>query len=113
MFAEVDLVFVTSEKLRQRASRLSDRVHMFPFGVNYEAFEQVRMAAAQAPADLRSLPPPIVGYVGGVHQWIDQPLVCAVADALPEASIVLIGPCQTDVSALKSRANIHLLAARG
>ena len=112
MFAEVDLVFVTSEKLRQRASRLSDRVHMFPFGVNYEAFEQVRMAAAQAPADLRSLPPPIVGYVGGVHQWIDQPLVCAVADALPEASIVLIGPCQTDVSALKSRANIHLLGAR-
>ncbi len=112
LFGEVDLVFVTSEKLRQRASRFSERVHLFPFGVNYEAFEGVRMAADEVPADLRDLPHPVIGYVGGVHQWVDQPLVCAVADALPDASVVLIGPQQTEVSALESRPNVHLLGAR-
>lgn len=112
IFGEVDLVFVTSEKLRERAARFSERVHVFPFGVNYEAFERERLAADEGPPDLCSLPRPVVGYVGGVHQWIDQPLVCAVADALPEASIVLVGPWQTDVSALESRPNVHLLGAR-
>ena len=34
-FREVDLVFVTSEKLRERAAEFSGRVHLFPFGVNY------------------------------------------------------------------------------
>jgi len=112
IFGEVDLVFVTSEKLRERAARFSERVHVFPFGVNYEAFERERLTVDNEPTDLSSLPRPVVGYVGGVHQWIDQPLVCAVADALPEASIVLIGPRQTDVSALESRPNVHLLGAR-
>jgi uncharacterized SAM-binding protein YcdF (DUF218 family) len=112
MFREVDLVFVTSERLRQRAARDADRVHLFPFAVNYEAFERVRLAADEVPPDLRALPKPIVGYVGGLHHWIDQPLLCAVADALPQASVVLIGPRQTDVSSLESRPNIHLLGAR-
>src|SRR5947207_2676020 len=36
LFREVDLVFVTSEKLRQRALRYTPRVHFFPFAVSYE-----------------------------------------------------------------------------
>src|SRR5437867_6142008 len=36
LFREADLVFVTSERLRERAARLSSRVHVFPFGVSLE-----------------------------------------------------------------------------
>src|SRR5438094_1375467 len=36
LFAQADLVFVTSERLRERAARASDGVHVFPFGVNFD-----------------------------------------------------------------------------
>lgn len=112
LFAEADLVFVTSEKLRERAARVSRHVHLFSFGVKFEAFEAVRRDGGDPPADVRDLSRPIVGYVGGVHQWIDQELLAETAARLPEASFVLVGPLQTDTTRLAGRPNVHLLGAR-
>jgi uncharacterized SAM-binding protein YcdF (DUF218 family) len=105
-------VFVTSEKLRQRAARHAGRVHLFPFGVNLERFDHVRSAADAPPDDITSLPRPIVGYVGGLHHWVDQPLLSEVAAKLPDATFALVGPPQTDVSALARCGNVHLLGQR-
>jgi uncharacterized SAM-binding protein YcdF (DUF218 family)/glycosyltransferase involved in cell wall biosynthesis len=112
LFREVDLVFVTSEKLRDRAARFSDHVHLFPFGVNYRKFEQVRMGFDEVPADLRGIPRPVAGYVGGVHRWVDQSLLASVAERIPEVSFAFVGPTQTDVSQLAGCPNVHLLGAR-
>jgi uncharacterized SAM-binding protein YcdF (DUF218 family)/glycosyltransferase involved in cell wall biosynthesis len=112
LFRDADLVFVTSEQLRQRASRVSQRVHLFPFGVSLEAFDQARAAADPLPPDIAAVPRPIVGYVGGLHQWVDQGLLCDVAAAMPDASFVLVGPEQTDVSALRRLTNVHLLGKK-
>jgi uncharacterized SAM-binding protein YcdF (DUF218 family)/glycosyltransferase involved in cell wall biosynthesis len=112
LFKQADLVFVTSERLRERAARYRDDVHLFPFGVNLERFEEVRRAAGNPPEDLRPLGRPVIGYVGGLHQWVDQPLVAAVAERLPEMSFALVGPAQTDVSALERCANVTLFGQR-
>ncbi len=112
LFREADLVFVTSEKLRARAAQSSERVHLFPFGVSLARFEQVRASSDQAPADIAALPKPVVGYVGGLHQWVDQDLIAAVADRMPDVTFALVGPAQVDVSTLRSRPNIKLLGQR-
>ena len=112
LFRDADLVFVTSEKLRERAARFSDRVHLFPSGVSLEAFGAAREAGVTVPDYLARLPRPIVGYVGGIHQWVDQDLLAAVAGRLPNASFALIGPAQVDVSRLAACPNIHLLGQR-
>ena len=112
LFRQADLVFVTSEQLRARAARSSDRVHLFPFGVNLERFDAVRRSSDAPPADLQPLPRPVVGYVGGLHQWVDQPLLAAVASRMPDVSFALVGPAQTDVSALERCANITLFGQR-
>lgn len=112
LFREADLVFVTSEKLRQRAARFSDRVHLFPFGVSLEAFDRVREAGSGIPDDLKSLARPVAGYVGGLHQWVDQDLLVATARRLPHVSFALVGPPQVDVSALEREPNIHLFGQR-
>jgi uncharacterized SAM-binding protein YcdF (DUF218 family)/glycosyltransferase involved in cell wall biosynthesis len=112
LFRQADLVFVTSERLRQRAAQFAAHVHLFPFGVNVDRFEAVRTASEAPPADLAALPRPIVGYVGGLHQWIDQQLVAAIAERLPELSFAMVGPPQADVSLLESRPNVHLLGPR-
>ncbi len=112
LFKTADLVFVTSEKLRERAAQFSARVHLFPFGVSFERFERVRDSAEPMPADLQALKRPVVGYVGGLHQWVDQDLVVAVAARMPDATFALVGPAQTDVSALERCANVLLLGQR-
>lgn len=112
LFRDADLVFVTSEKLRERAARFSDRVHLFPSGVNLEAFGAARDAAVPVPDDLARLPRPIAGYVGGIHQWVDQDLLAAAAARLPNTTFALIGPAQVDVSRLQACPNVHLLGQR-
>jgi uncharacterized SAM-binding protein YcdF (DUF218 family)/glycosyltransferase involved in cell wall biosynthesis len=112
MFRRADLVFVTSEKLRARAAAFSTRVHFFPFGVRFQAFEQARVSSAKAPQDIGGLRRPIVGYVGGMHQWVDQDLIVAVARHLPDVSFVFIGPAQCDLSRLEACSNITLLGGK-
>ena len=112
MFRRADLVFVTSEKLRQRAAAFSARVHLFPFGVKFDTFDQARDAVRCPPVDVAALRRPVVGYVGGLHQWIDQDLVVDVAKRLPDASFAFVGPPQTDMTRLEQCANVTLLGAK-
>lgn len=112
LFRDADLVFVTSEKLRERAARFSERVHLFPSGVSLEAFGAARDAGVPVPDDLARLPRPIAGYVGGIHQWVDQDLLAAAAASLPDTTFALVGPAQVDVSRLQACPNVHLLGQR-
>ena len=111
LFRQADLVFVTSEKLRERAAEFSQRVHLFPFGVSLARFEQV-LRSDDPPADLQALPRPIVGYMGGLHQWVDQDLIAGVAARMPDTTFALVGPAQVDVSALERCPNVHLFGQR-
>jgi uncharacterized SAM-binding protein YcdF (DUF218 family)/glycosyltransferase involved in cell wall biosynthesis len=112
MFRRADLVFVTSEQLRRRAAAVSDRVHLFPFGVKYESFEAVRESPRRTPDDIARLTPPIVGYVGGLHQWIDQDLIAETAARLPEMTFAFVGPAQCDLSRLEAVPNVTLLGSK-
>lgn len=112
LLRDADLVFVTSGKLRARAARFRERVYQFPFGVDFEAFERARRCPDELPVELRGLGRPLVGYVGGVHQWVDQELLVDVTERLPSANFVFIGPPQTDLSALARRTSVHFLGPR-
>ncbi len=112
MFRRANLVFVTSEKLRRRAAEVSPHVHFFPFGVRYHSFEQARLAPRNAPADIAALPRPLVGYVGGMHQWIDQDLAAEVARRLPHVTFAFVGPPQCDLSRLEACPNVTLLGGK-
>jgi uncharacterized SAM-binding protein YcdF (DUF218 family)/glycosyltransferase involved in cell wall biosynthesis len=112
LLQEADLVFVTSERLRERAALYASKVHIVPSGVSLDRFEDARDHVRARPDDIDRLPRPVVGYVGGLHQWVDQDLIARVADDMPDASFALIGPTQTDVSLLTRRSNVHLLGPK-
>ena len=112
MFQRADLVFVTSQRLYDKAAKWSTHVHAFPAGVDFAKFDAARHAPGATPPALASLKRPIVGYVGALHPYVDQPLLAAAADAMPEASFVLIGPVQVDVSTLAARSNIVMPGPR-
>lgn len=105
-----DLVFVTSQELYNHCSQYNQRVYTFPFGVNIENFENLRLEEQpKIPEDLRDIERPIIGYIGGIHRWIDQNLIKAIAEEHHDYSFVFVGPIQTDISSLKGKENIHFL----
>ena len=112
MFRRADLVFVTSERLRQKAAQASTAVHAFPAGVDFDKFEAVRQSANSLPADLATLPRPVAGYIGALHLWLDQDLMARVSEQLPEVTFAFVGPEQVDVTRLTSRPNVRLFGAR-
>ena len=102
--SRADLVFVTSERLRAAGGAVHRaRPPVSRSRVNLGEFEKIaRRRATRLPADLAALPRPIAGYVGGLHQWVDQDLLAAVADAT----------ARRDVRAGRAGAD-RRLAARG
>jgi len=107
-----DLVFVTSKELYNYCSKYNDKVQSFPFAVNFDKFEKFRLGTDVAPAELKNIKRPIIGYVGGVHKWIDQNLIKKMAEICPECSFVFVGPLQTDVSLLAVLKNVHFLGSK-
>tara|TARA_Y100001949_G_scaffold32964_1_gene26057 strand:- start:2029 stop:3888 length:1860 start_codon:yes stop_codon:yes gene_type:complete len=107
-----DLVFVTSERLRHRVLEQREQVEVLPFAVDFPRFEKERLANQSKPNELVEIDSPIVGYVGGLHRWVDQELLVEAARVLPDVEFVFVGPEQCDMSKLKAQPNIHLLGSR-
>ncbi len=103
-----DLAFATTEYLNQRIAELGGRpAIVVENGVDFEHF------IATPAVLLRDIPQPRLGFVGGLKFKIDYDLVGMLADRLPAASILLIGPVdpsvKAEVSRLSRRSNVHIL----
>jgi glycosyltransferase involved in cell wall biosynthesis len=113
-----DVIFAQGPELAEHCSRWNDSIHIFPFGVNLDAFplEPAGGDAASpqppehnAASNLRALPRPVIGYIGGMHRHVDFPMLAEMARLRPEWSWVFVGALQTDVGELRSLPNVHLL----
>jgi len=109
LLKKADLVFVTSSALRDYCAQYNNKIFTFPFAVDFEEFEQVRLKGSKAVSELADIKRPIIGYVGGVHKWIDQKLVKALAQKRNNYSFVFVGPVQTDISLLSGIKNIYFM----
>jgi len=113
-----DLIFAQGPELAAHCRQWSNRVHIFPFGVDLDKFPfegtgPLSASAANDPLDdipqMRSLRRPLIGYVGGMHRHVDFGLLIEMARARKEWSWVFVGPVQTAVGELKELPNVHLL----
>lgn len=107
-----DVVFAMSGNMLEYCRRFNPTAVQISMGVRAELFEKVRDSAVAIPDDLAAMPRPVVGYVGGVRQWIDQELVRRVAEAHPEWSVVFVGPLQTAVQGLAALPNVRFLGPK-
>jgi glycosyltransferase involved in cell wall biosynthesis len=66
-----------------------------------------------APAELAAIPGPRIGFVGTMRDHtVDLGLLRRVAEEVPEASLVLVGPVFMDLAGLEELPNVHLVGAR-
>ncbi|MBV9359054.1 MAG: glycosyltransferase, partial [Chloroflexi bacterium] len=105
---QADLVIVTAETLRGPRAAYNPNTYWVPNGVDTAHFS----APARPAEELRMLRRPVLGFVGGLAQWVDVGLLAEIGGARPDASVVLVGPISTDVGPLAGLPNVHLLGPR-
>lgn len=109
-----DIVFAQAPELAERCARWNDNVHLFPCGVNMDAFplapaNDVAPDDSYVPESMRELARPVIGYIGGMHKHVDFRMLAELARLRPLWSWVFVGAIQTDVGELATLPNVHLL----
>jgi glycosyltransferase involved in cell wall biosynthesis len=108
-----DRVVVTSEPLRALAvTGGAPDATLVGNGVEAARFRDVESHPAPMPGKEGA---PVLGYIGSLHAWFDVPLVAALARAIPEARVVLVGPAHPLTAEEIRRtgiANLHWIGPR-
>lgn len=103
-----DLVVTTSETLAQTRAQFNPRTYWIPNGADIEHFSTPAVPTTELTAVRR----PIVGFVGGLSEWVDLDLVASLARQRPEWTFVMVGPASIDTSAVDSLPNVRFLGPR-
>ncbi len=110
-----NFIFATCSELAARFRSDNRNVHIFPPGVDMSAFPDASAPESELTGDppdrlnLSSLPRPIIGYLGGLHRFVDYELVAGMARARPGWSWVFLGAHQVSLERLQGLPNVHLL----
>jgi glycosyltransferase involved in cell wall biosynthesis len=115
-----DLVFTYCRELEMHCRKWNANVHLVPAGVDLDSFmpEENGVVATmndsasthlyKKPFSL-SLQRPIIGYVGGLHKFVDYDLLTSMARERPQWSWVFVGAIQETIGELAKLPNVHLL----
>jgi glycosyltransferase involved in cell wall biosynthesis len=113
LMAQADVVFAGGYKLSQTKARFHQNVHFFGCGVDVAHFATARSADLVVPPEIASLKRPVVGYYGVIDERIDYDLLRALASALTDVELVMVGPVvKVDPAELPQAENIHWLGQR-
>ena len=107
-----DIVFCTSAGLYNTLKEHNPNCHMIPNGSNYDIFS-LAAAPLPEPEELKGLSRPILGFTGAFQECIDYAVMAAAANAVPGATLVLIGHKNpnADMSALDGMGNVKIIAS--
>jgi len=125
--ATSDVVFTNCLELARKFEPLNPNAHVFPFGVNLDAFPYDHSPASRpvgsnghgkvsygsgASAFVGQLPKPVIGYMGGMHRHVDFGLIREMALKRPNWSWVCVGALQAALGDLHGLPNVHLTGER-
>ena len=108
-----DQVFATAQPLAERLEKANPHTAFIPNGANFSRFYEASKAQP-CPEDLKSIPRPILGFVGALQPCIAYDFVAHAAKAHPEWSFVFIGGEKpgADLGQLKQLKNCYFLGLK-
>ena len=112
LFSRAGVSLTSAEELCRCKKELAPSLVVVPNGADVQHFRSAMDPGLAVPDEVATLPRPVIGYIGAVSAWLDQELLAAVARAHPDWSLVMIGPVDTDTSALAAFPNILFLGHR-
>jgi glycosyltransferase involved in cell wall biosynthesis len=113
LMKRADVCFATARQLMEDRKDWSDNFHLIPNGAEYERFEPAsQVGSLPTPQDISDITQPIIGFYGGISDWIDIPLLTEVAREMPHVTFVMIGPVHTAVEEMKKLSNVKFLGTK-
>ena len=112
LLQEADRVlYVSSALMAEEAAIVGERGVFLDHGVDVEHF--ARPEPRTRPADIADLSGPIIGFFGGLDDYlVDLELIAQLARAIPEATVLLVGEASHLMDAVTSIPNVRWLGAR-
>ncbi|HUQ34261.1 MAG TPA: glycosyltransferase [Pyrinomonadaceae bacterium] len=114
-----DVVFTFCPQLIEYCGKWNSNVHRVPAGVDLELFHLGEIVEDEAGDSflfyqeitllMSFLPQPVIGYVGGMHRFVDYELLKESARARPQWSWVFVGAVQGKMDGLNELPNVHIL----
>jgi teichuronic acid biosynthesis glycosyltransferase TuaH len=111
MIQKADLVVANSAWLAAYAGQWNPNSVDIGQGCNLDAF----VKSYPEPEDLKAIPRPIIGYCGAISsQRLDEDLLLHIAASLPEMSLVMVGPADSQFvnSKLRKGKNVFFLGGK-
>jgi hypothetical protein len=105
LLRQSDLVlYVSSALMAEDAPEVGSRAFFLDHGVDLDRFNPEGPIAPE----LAAIPRPRLGFFGNMRAVaVDEQLLLQVADGIPEASIVLVGPSNMPMAELIERPNVY------
>jgi O-antigen biosynthesis protein len=111
MMKQCSLVIATSDILLQRIAKVNGKCFYLPNGSDFEHFHS-SIDCKAIPEEIAGLHHPIIGFIGAVHDWIDINLVCKLAEAHSDYTILIVGPVNYGGHKLNRYRNILLVGKK-
>ena len=112
---KANIVLVLTESLYSKYKDINPNIHFFPSAVDESLFFSILNKNTEEPQDIKKLKRPRIGMVGCLDHRLDIDLLCDIADAYPESSLVIIGPQLAylyRMRALIKRKNVYFLCQK-
>ncbi|WP_214510685.1 glycosyltransferase [Pseudomonas brassicacearum] len=109
LIAQADLVTVSAALLYHKWCTHNPRCVLVRNAVDFAFFRQHCFTNDV----LSGLAGPVIGYYGALAQWLDYPLLAALADRRPEWNFILVGDIFVDdLAGLEHKPNVQLLGRK-
>ncbi|MCD4653195.1 glycosyltransferase [bacterium] len=98
LFNRADTVFTGTYSLFEKKKKYHPDTEFIPCGVEVDHFMKANDPDLIVPDDIAQIRKkgPIIGYFGGLNERIDADLLVHLAESIPSASVVLLGPIFAD-----------------
>lgn len=110
---QADAVLSTSGKLQRRLQPFNENVYLLPNGVHVGHFaptpdlrERGAVWKQQLGAEV------VIGFVGGIANWIDLEILAGIARLRPQYTLALVGPVLTALGELERLPNVRVLGQK-
>jgi hypothetical protein len=106
-----DAIICTADAIKKDLESYNSNCFTVTHGVDVKHFHSA-LNDNDVPEDIRNIRGPIIGYFGGLAEWINWNLLVDVAIRYPDANIVLIGkksPNVRGLAKLERQPNVHFL----
>lgn len=109
----VDLVFCSSQKIKEDKSVLHPRCFLISNGIDSPFLEAVR-EKGDVPEEMKEMRRPVLGYLGTIGEWVDLDALVRLARSRRDWTLVMIGPSTSRriASALNEIPNLRILGEK-